>query len=69
MNRTGEIVEFENNDTLRRMLRQGGADAHLATPQFDFDADAFHGAALEVAAQHPDHSAEQTYARAAYRLL
>jgi hypothetical protein len=70
MNRTGEHVKFDNNDELRRMLHQGGADdAHLATPQFEFDADAFHGAALEVAAQHPDHSAEQTYARAAYRLL
>lgn len=69
MNRTGETVKFRNNDELRRMLRQGGADAHLTTPEFEFDGDAFHGAALEVAAQHPDHSAEQTYARAAYRLL
>ena len=32
MNRTGAPVKFDNNDELRRMLRQGGADAHVATP-------------------------------------
>jgi len=69
MNRTGATVKFDNNDELRRMLRQGGAHAHVDTPEFEFDGDAFHAHALEVAAQHPDHSAEQTYARAAYRLL
>lgn len=65
-------MKYENNPTLREYLHRGAAGPyreHARHPAFEFDAAAFATTLEEIRAQHPQLTADEAAARAAFRLL